>query len=128
MKAEIIERKENKIFEREEIKVHLRHPGSATPTIPSVQGFMAKVLNTTPSHVEVLKVEGLKGVEASVADIIFWKNKEVEDLTKPKEEKKEETKTEGEQENKQENAKSEQETEKEGDGKETKKVEGENNG
>lgn len=89
MKAEIIERKENKIFEREEIRAMLKHPGAPTPSLASVQGFMAKLLGTEPKHVEVVSVRSLKGSDESEAFIIFWKNKEVKDLTNPpKEEEK----------------------------------------
>jgi len=84
MKVEIINQKENKIFDRDEIKALLKYSKSSTPTLASIQAFMAKMLKTTPEHVEILKVNGLKGMEAAIADIIFWKNKKVEDLTKPK--------------------------------------------
>ncbi len=92
MKAEIIEKKENKIFEREEIKAILKHVGAPTPSLASVQGFMAKLLGTEPKHIEVASVKSLKGADEAEAFIIFWKNKEVEDLTKPKEEPKSEEK------------------------------------
>ncbi len=90
MKADIVERKENKIFDRDEIKVSLKFPGSPTPNKASVQSFMAKILNTTPNHVEILSIKTLKGTEEAEVELLFWKNKEVKDLSKKEQEEKKE--------------------------------------
>ncbi len=96
MKVEIVERKENKIFDREELKLLVRHSKSPTPTLASAQAFIAKILKTTPDHIEILRMNGLKGTDSSIADVIFWKSKTVKDLSKPKTEEKSEEKNKAE--------------------------------
>ena len=65
MNIEIIERKENKLLDREEIIFELQYEGEATPNRLAVQSKLAALVNADAERTIIRKIQGHFGKQAS---------------------------------------------------------------
>src|SRR3989344_4591755 len=91
MKMSIVSEKENPYMERREIAVKITHDKNATPSKAVVQAEIAKEMKKDSENVQILSIHSENGIGISTGKAYVWKEKKVEDLSKPKpaEEKKE---------------------------------------
>jgi|SRR3989338_3251101 len=87
MKLSIVSEKENPYMERKELTVKMAHDKAATPSKAAMQAAIAQETKKDVEHVQVIDVQSENGMGSSVGRAYVWKEKKVDDLSKPKETK-----------------------------------------
>ena len=104
MKIKILDKKENRIINREDINLEISHLGEKTPSRKEVLDLCVKELKCQKDLLVLINIKNIYGEARSIIITHLYKNKEIKDINEPKyilkrnsfkvEEKKVEVKTE----------------------------------
>ena len=77
MEIDIFEDKENKVFNRREIKFYVEYEGEATPKITDIKSKLVALLNSKKESTVVAKALGYAKVYETVEDLEYIETKSV---------------------------------------------------
>ena len=82
MKFEIAKEENNAYLKRKELDVQIDHIGEPTPTKAALQQLLAKQLNKTVEHIDIVNVFSDKGRALAKSKVYVWEEAKAQDLSK----------------------------------------------
>lgn len=84
MKAKILDKKEDKLFKREIVRIEVEHTSSTTPNRKMLLQEASKLLNKEMQVLALKKINSIYGESKSIATIHVYKNRKDLESNEPK--------------------------------------------